>query len=600
MIPVLKNIIEFVFGIGLFVNAALFVPQAIRLFKEKSAHDVSMMTFLGFLLIQLTIVLHAYIVKDMLLLSGYLLSMLTCGTVVVLIFLYRKNNVNTAIAEIEASEVLAQLPGHVYWKNNNFAMLGANDNNWRDFGLSSLNDFVGKSDFDLFDKEEARRLRVVDEEVMATGQQVVVEEHLTLADGSAALYLSIKKPLRASNGEVVGMVGNSVDITSAKKTTENRLAMLEDVIALMPGNVYWMDRDGVYLGCNDNQAKVIGFSSRKEIVGKKNIDIGGFLIPEILDPINDRVMSTGETMMVEEPGRLPDGSDGIFLSSKVPLYNREREIVGMVGVSIDITARKRAEEALAKAQATAESLQLIGSSIAHELRTPLSTITSQVIGIKKTLPTLQHSYEIARDAGLPVKRLNQARVAGVREAAELIEKETHASFHFIEMLLMSSRAEPFNYPQQQLSIADCISEAVERYPFQSGQQAMFEVDVAQNFCFYGSDVLIIHVLFNLIKNALYHLAADNKPDKKIVITTTDGVVPTLTFYDNGCGIAASELPHIFDRFYSQTHHGAGVGLAFCQMVMESIGGSISCQSTLGQFTKFTLTFPEEEADYAEL
>ena len=84
----IKNVIEFIFGSALFINALIFIPQAIRIFKGKTAKGVSLLTFNGFLLIQLTIVLHGIINQDYLLVSGYLLSMLTCGLVVFLAFNY--------------------------------------------------------------------------------------------------------------------------------------------------------------------------------------------------------------------------------------------------------------------------------------------------------------------------------------------------------------------------------------------------------------------------------------------------------------------------------------------------------------------------------
>ncbi|MFP6817049.1 MAG: ATP-binding protein [Pseudomonadales bacterium] len=53
------------------------------------------------------------------------------------------------------------------------------------------------------------------------------------------------------------------------------------------------------------------------------------------------------------------------------------------------------------------------------------------------------------------------------------------------------------------------------------------------------------------------------------------------------------MKQIFERFYTttQTGQGAGIGLSFCNMVMESIGGSISCESVQGEYTRFTLNFP---------
>ncbi|MFT3742275.1 MAG: PQ-loop domain-containing transporter [Gammaproteobacteria bacterium] len=85
----LQSFIETFFSLGLFVNAALFVPQAIRLYKTKDAVGFSLITFFGFNLIQLFTILHGYLHHDLTLAIGYLLSLITCGIVTFLICLYR-------------------------------------------------------------------------------------------------------------------------------------------------------------------------------------------------------------------------------------------------------------------------------------------------------------------------------------------------------------------------------------------------------------------------------------------------------------------------------------------------------------------------------
>ncbi len=89
MPPWIKDLIEIIFSLGLFFNAALFVPQAIKLWKTKKAEGLSLTTFAGFNVIQLFIILHAYILHDALLMFGYTLSLITCGFVTVFIIKYR-------------------------------------------------------------------------------------------------------------------------------------------------------------------------------------------------------------------------------------------------------------------------------------------------------------------------------------------------------------------------------------------------------------------------------------------------------------------------------------------------------------------------------
>ena len=83
-------VIDAFFGISLFVNASLFIPQAARLIKKKDSQDLSLITFVGFCITQIAAIAYGYLHHDYILMIGYALSLLTCGVVTVLIVHYRK------------------------------------------------------------------------------------------------------------------------------------------------------------------------------------------------------------------------------------------------------------------------------------------------------------------------------------------------------------------------------------------------------------------------------------------------------------------------------------------------------------------------------
>jgi len=86
----LKNIVSVLVAIAGFANALLFVPQALRIWRGKNADGVSLTTFGGFLLFQLTFVTHGILHGDWALVSGMGSSFLTCGAVVALAIRYRQ------------------------------------------------------------------------------------------------------------------------------------------------------------------------------------------------------------------------------------------------------------------------------------------------------------------------------------------------------------------------------------------------------------------------------------------------------------------------------------------------------------------------------
>ncbi|MDR1235731.1 MAG: hypothetical protein LBJ96_01870 [Holosporaceae bacterium] len=80
------------FGVSMFFNAILFIPQAVKIYKTKNARDLSLTTFIGFNIIQLFTILHGYVRDDWPLVRGMGMSFVFCGMVTFLIFLYRNVN----------------------------------------------------------------------------------------------------------------------------------------------------------------------------------------------------------------------------------------------------------------------------------------------------------------------------------------------------------------------------------------------------------------------------------------------------------------------------------------------------------------------------
>ena len=89
----LEDFVELVFGFCLLINAALFIPQAVKVYSTKDASGLSYVTFLGFNIIQVFTILHGCIHNDYALVFGFSMSLLTSGAVTFLIFSYRKNSV---------------------------------------------------------------------------------------------------------------------------------------------------------------------------------------------------------------------------------------------------------------------------------------------------------------------------------------------------------------------------------------------------------------------------------------------------------------------------------------------------------------------------
>jgi two-component system, cell cycle sensor histidine kinase and response regulator CckA len=145
------------------------------------------------------------------------------------------------------------------------------------------------------------------------------------------------------------------DVTERRAAVDavrEQAALLEQVIAHVPCAVFWKDRQGVYLGCNEQSARDLGLDSAAQIVGKTDYELqfdreeADFFVR-----CDREVMERGRPLLdIEETQHRPGGEQAALLTNKVPLRDASGEVVGLLGVYADITRRKKAEEALRKSE----------------------------------------------------------------------------------------------------------------------------------------------------------------------------------------------------------------------------------------------------------
>jgi signal transduction histidine kinase len=155
----------------------------------------------------------------------------------------------------------------------------------------------------------------------------------------------------------------------------------------------------------------------------------------------------------------------------------------------------------------------------------------------------------------------------------------------IDMLLMSMKDKVAADDVKEYSVQECIEEALSEYCMSKAQRQRITFKRENDFKFIGSKHFFKHVLFNLMQNAFKYAGKD-----ATIEIWLEG--NKLYFKDNGSGIAPEKLPHIFDKFHTTSRTGTGIGLAFCKMVMENLGGEIKCKSEPGKYTEFILVFPK--------
>ena len=205
----------------------------------------------------------------------------------------------------------------------------------------------GKS-FSTFIPEDRRADLAGIAERLLRGERLVHFEHEDMRkDGSRLQVLLTLSPIKDATGFVTGVSIISRDITERKRAEEELYQsrqMLQSILDTIPQRVFWKDRNMLFLGCNSAFAIDAGLKDPTEIIGKNDYDLAWGETAELYRA-DDKLVMEQETprLNFDEPQNRPDGSLRWLRTNKLPLRDREGEVIGVIGTYEDITERKRVE-----------------------------------------------------------------------------------------------------------------------------------------------------------------------------------------------------------------------------------------------------------------
>jgi two-component system aerobic respiration control sensor histidine kinase ArcB len=371
---------------------------------------------------------------------------------------------------------------------------------------------------------------------------------------------------------------------SAKEHTKEMVDYLNNLIALIPGHIYWLDKNSTFVGCNDQQAKTIGLSSRHEIVGKTIYDFQNKENADVIIKINNQIMATKTPQLIEEKAFLADGhTQGTYLSYKTPLYDKKNNIIGLLGASFDITEHKELEEKLKCAKEKAEAANIAKieflANISHDIRTPISGI----IGMAQILESRLKESQ------------NKIFIKNIAESANQLLK-------ILNEVIDYSKTEIYQQPirQNKFNLKNIIKDVTKSFSIDIKEK---NIKIKVNYSpksqyFIGDKIRIYRILLNLVSNAIkftesgniyINISVNEKKNNKVILK--------LEVSDTGIGIPSDMIPNIFEKFtrlsssYKNIYQGSGLGLAIVKRFITDIGGIIEVTSQINKGTTFTCLIP---------
>jgi len=261
-----------------------------------------------------------------------------------------------------------------------------------------------------------------------------------------------------------------------------------------------------------------------------------------------------------------------------PVLNAEGEVVELVGSTIDLTERKRTEEALHKAQVHLDQmthLTMMGelaASIAHEVNQPLASVITNGNACLRWLDREPPDYHEAHKA---VQRIIRDGIRGgdvIARIRALLRKEPQST--------------------SLLNINEVIREILTlAQPYLRGVRVQF--DASEKVTVVRADhIQLQQVLLNLITNAVDAMKTITERPKVLRIQTKMGSAQMLLVQveDTGIGLEDGEIESMFGRFYTTKPNGLGMGLSISRSIIGAHGGRLWAERgrELGAIFQFTL------------
>jgi PAS domain S-box-containing protein len=332
-------------------------------------------------------------------------------------------------------------------------------------------------------------------------------------------------------------------------------------------------KDGKLLTVNASFLRIFGFISKEEVIGKTAEEINIWYDPEKRADMFRRLKEWNKVLNVEGLVRTPLG-DNKWISTSILMIEVDNEPCTLA-VSIDITARKKAEE---QVQLVNKELEAFSYSVSHDLRSPL-----RIIDGYSELMISDYSQRLDQEGN----RLLGIIKANVRKMGQLIDD-----------LLNFSRLGRKELIFQLVDMNKMVDSVMSEQLFSIHKEYNIKIDRLEPAeC---DSHLIRQVWMNLISNAIKYSGEKDKPNIHISSAKTGNEI-VYSIKDNGVGFNmqyADKLFGVFQRLHKVTEfEGTGVGLALVHRIVSRHGGRVWADAKVNQGATFYFSLPLDSTNH---
>jgi PAS domain S-box-containing protein len=476
------------------------------------------------------------------------------------------------------------IPDNIYFKDRQGRFLLINRAKAVRSGLASPDEAAGKTDFDFFTREHAEAAMAAEQSIIRTGEpRVDVEERLVWPDGAETWVSSTKVPLRNSQGEIIGTLGISRDITEHHRiqaALQRERDRLRTLIDNLPDLIFIKDEHCRFLTVNRPLARMYGCDDESELIGKTDHDFRPRELADFYVEDDQRVIRTGEPLVNrEECFENADGERRWVLTTKAPLRAPDGRIVGLVGIARDITNRKQAEQELRTAKEAAEVANRAKSeflaNMSHEIRTPMNA----VLGMTELLLDTELAHE-------------------QRDYLETVRGSAESLMDIINDILDFSKIEAGKVELEQIpfELREVLGDTMKSLGVRAhgkGLELALQVHPDVPEWLIGDPHRLRQIVVNLVGNAIKFT---EEGEVVLEVSLTDGADENcrLRFKcaDTGIGMTAEEQARVFNAFEqadmstTRRYGGTGLGLTISSRLVNLMGGALSVESRPGVGSAF--------------